>query len=113
MTEAERPSTVRLVLAWATVYLVWGSTYLGIRFAIESIPPFLMAGSRHLLAGLLLFAWSRLRQRASTSESCVGDPLVELLPRRSRSVQRSNKLCVEQHLQHVTQLLARRAWGSA
>lgn len=64
MTEAERPSTVRLVLAWAAVYLIWGSTYLGIRFAIESIPPFLMAGSRHLLAGLLLFAWSRLRQRA-------------------------------------------------
>jgi drug/metabolite transporter (DMT)-like permease len=64
LTEAERPSTVRLVLAWAAVYLIWGSTYLGIRFAIESIPPFLMAGSRHLLAGLLLFAWSRLRQRA-------------------------------------------------
>lgn len=64
MTEAERPATARLVLAWAAVYLIWGSTYLGIRFAIESIPPFLMAGSRHLLAGLLLFAWSRLRQRA-------------------------------------------------
>ncbi|MEZ4412962.1 MAG: EamA family transporter [Gemmatimonadales bacterium] len=64
MTESERPSTARLILAWAAVYLIWGSTYLGIRFAIESIPPFLMAGSRHLLAGLLLFGWSRLRQRA-------------------------------------------------
>jgi drug/metabolite transporter (DMT)-like permease len=64
LTESERPSTARLILAWAAVYLIWGSTYLGIRFAIESIPPFLMAGSRHLLAGLLLFAWSRLRQRA-------------------------------------------------
>jgi drug/metabolite transporter (DMT)-like permease len=64
LTETERPSTARLLLAWAAVYLIWGSTYLGIRFAIESIPPFLMAGSRHLLAGLLLFAWSRLRQRA-------------------------------------------------
>ncbi len=64
MTEAERPPTLHLVLAWAAVYLIWGSTYLGIRFAIESIPPFLMAGSRHLLAGLLLFAWSRLRQAA-------------------------------------------------
>lgn len=63
MTETERPSTARLVLAWAAVYLIWGSTYLGIRFAIESIPPLLMAGSRHLLAGLLLFAWSRLWQR--------------------------------------------------
>jgi drug/metabolite transporter (DMT)-like permease len=64
LTESERPSTARLILAWAAVYLIWGSTYLGIRFAIESIPPFLMAGSRHLLAGLLLFGWSRLRQRA-------------------------------------------------
>jgi drug/metabolite transporter (DMT)-like permease len=64
LTEPERPSTARLVLAWAAVYLIWGSTYLGIRFAIESIPPLLMAGSRHLLAGLLLFAWSRLKQRA-------------------------------------------------
>lgn len=50
------------MLAWAAVYLIWGSTYLGIRVAIESIPPFLMAGSRHLLAGLLLFGWSRFRQ---------------------------------------------------
>jgi len=63
LSESERPSTVRLLLAWAAVYLIWGSTYLGIRLAIESIPPFLMAGSRHLLAGLLLYAWSRLRQR--------------------------------------------------
>lgn len=63
MTDAERPTTLRLVLAWAAVYLIWGSTYLGIRLAIDSIPPFLMAGSRHLLAGLLLFAWSRWWQR--------------------------------------------------
>ncbi len=64
MTDPERPPTLHLVLAWAAVYLIWGSTYLGIRIAIESIPPFLMAGSRHLLAGLLLYAWSRLRQAA-------------------------------------------------
>lgn len=64
MNTSERPATVRLVLAWAAVYLIWGSTYLGIRLAIDSIPPFLMAGSRHLLAGLLLYAWSRLRQHA-------------------------------------------------
>lgn len=63
MSESERPSTVHLVLAWAAVYLIWGSTYLGIRLAIESIPPFLMAGSRHLLAGVLLYGWSRFRQR--------------------------------------------------
>lgn len=48
-------------LAFAAVYLIWGSTYLGIRIAVESIPPFLLAGSRSLLAGGLLFLWLRLR----------------------------------------------------
>lgn len=64
MNALERPATARLVLAWAAVYVIWGSTYLGIRLAIDSIPPFLMAGSRHLLAGVLLYAWSRVGQRA-------------------------------------------------
>lgn len=63
MNQAPRASTIRLVLAWASVYLIWGSTYLGIRLAIASIPPFVMAGSRHLLAGLILFAWSRAGRR--------------------------------------------------
>ena len=54
------PETVRgrLVLAFATVYLVWGSTYLAIRYAIETMPPFLMAGARFILAGSLLLAWA-------------------------------------------------------
>lgn len=51
----------RLLLAFAAVYIVWGSTYLAIRYAIETIPPLLMAGTRFLSAGLLLFAWSLLR----------------------------------------------------
>lgn len=63
MTEPGRPSTLRLLLAWAAVYFIWGSTYLGIRLAIDSIPPLLMAGSRHLLAGLVLFSWSSVRHR--------------------------------------------------
>jgi drug/metabolite transporter (DMT)-like permease len=45
-------------LVWAalvTVYLLWGSTYFGIRIAVETMPPFLMAGSRFLIAGLILF----------------------------------------------------------
>jgi drug/metabolite transporter (DMT)-like permease len=63
LTDPGRPSTLRLLLAWAAVYLIWGSTYLGIRLAIGSIPPLLMAGSRHLLAGLLLYSWSRVRNR--------------------------------------------------
>ena len=60
----ERPAAAprgRLLLAFAAIYLVWGSTYLAIRFAIETIPPFLVAGARHVAAGALLYAWARGR----------------------------------------------------
>jgi drug/metabolite transporter (DMT)-like permease len=55
------------VAAFAAVYVIWGSTYLGIRYAVESIPPFLMAGSRNLAAGLLLYALARARSNVSPS----------------------------------------------
>ncbi len=54
-------SRVRLVAAFAAVYLVWGSTYLAIRVAIETLPGFLMAGTRFLFAGGILYAFGRLR----------------------------------------------------
>ena len=60
-TRAARPSTARLLAAFAAVYVIWGSTYLAIRIAIESLPPLLMAGARFLLAGTLLYAFMRLR----------------------------------------------------
>jgi drug/metabolite transporter (DMT)-like permease len=55
-----RPRSTRVltVLAFAAVYLLWGSTYLAIRYAIETLPPFLMAASRFLIAGGILFAWA-------------------------------------------------------
>src|SRR3989440_8780249 len=55
------PKKIRVIIAFAALYLVWGSTYLGIRFAIETIPPFLMAGMRFLLAGVIMYviAWSQ------------------------------------------------------
>lgn len=56
-----RPSSTALVAAFAAIYLIWGSTYLGIRYAIETIPPLLMMGMRHLTAGTLLYAWARWR----------------------------------------------------
>jgi drug/metabolite transporter (DMT)-like permease len=55
------PTRAKLVVAFAAVYVLWGSTYLAIRFGVETIPPFLMAGTRHLTAGLILFLWTRLR----------------------------------------------------
>ncbi len=52
---------VKLIAAFAAVYIIWGSTYLAIHFAIETIPPLLMAGTRFLFAGGVLFVWSYLR----------------------------------------------------
>ena len=51
----------RIALALAGIYFIWGSTYLAIRIAIETLPPFLMAGVRFLVAGGGLFLWSRAR----------------------------------------------------
>ena len=51
----------RILIAFAIVYLVWGSTYLGIRVAVETIPPFILAASRSLFAGAILFAFARWR----------------------------------------------------
>src|SRR3954453_13741867 len=60
-TARPRPSRVQLGLAFACIYVVWGSTYLAIRVAVETLPPFLMAGIRFGIAGLVLYAWRRLR----------------------------------------------------
>lgn len=49
---------VRLIVAFASIYLIWGSTYLAIRFAIETIPPFAMCGFRFLIGGVLLLFWA-------------------------------------------------------
>ncbi len=62
-TDAPRQRLI-IALALLAVYLIWGSTYLGIRIAIESLPPFTMGGWRFLLAGLLLLTWLRLRGAA-------------------------------------------------
>lgn len=51
----------RIIAAFAVVYLVWGSTYLGIRIAVATLPPFLLSGTRFVAAGLLLYAWARVR----------------------------------------------------
>jgi drug/metabolite transporter (DMT)-like permease len=65
--------------AWAAliaVYIVWGSTYLAIRFAIETIPPFISAGIRFFVSGLILYTWRRLS----------GDPAPKKIEWRSASI---------------------------
>lgn len=54
---------VLVAAALLVVYVVWGSTYVGIRIAIDTVPPFLMAGVRFLLAGGLLYSWCAVRRR--------------------------------------------------
>lgn len=58
------PSLTAVLIAFAIVYFVWGSTYLGIAIAIETLPPFLMAALRFLSAGTLLFVGSLARGAA-------------------------------------------------
>jgi drug/metabolite transporter (DMT)-like permease len=61
-TKATRsPSRLWIVLAFFVIYVVWGTTYLAIRYAVETIPPLVTAGVRHSIAGLILLAiaWSR------------------------------------------------------
>ena len=55
---------VKILLAFAAVYFAWGSTYIAIRFAVETIPPFFMGGVRFLIAGGLLYLYARLRGAA-------------------------------------------------
>lgn len=55
------PAKIMVVVAFAAVYIIWGSTYLAIRVAVETIPPFLMAGVRYVIAGGILYAWLRWR----------------------------------------------------
>ena len=54
-----QPGKLLVVSAFAALYLIWGSTYLAIRFAIETIPPLLMAGARFLIAGFIMYGIAR------------------------------------------------------
>ena len=59
------PPLWKLVAAFAAVYIIWGSTYLAIKFAIETMPPFTMAGTRFLTAGAILYVFARARGAAA------------------------------------------------
>ena len=59
-TSGSRPASWKILLAFAIIYFVWGSTYLAIRVGVREMPPFLMAGLRFTAAGLALYGWMRL-----------------------------------------------------
>jgi drug/metabolite transporter (DMT)-like permease len=56
-----RLDTIKLALAFFAIYFIWGSTYLAIRYAVETVPPLLTAAIRHTVAGSLLLGWTMLR----------------------------------------------------
>jgi drug/metabolite transporter (DMT)-like permease len=65
MTPAQAPKA-KLVAAFAAIYVIWGSTYIGIKYAITTMPPFAMAATRFLIAGTILYIWARLRSNVRT-----------------------------------------------
>jgi len=70
---------IRITVAMLAIYLIWGSTYLAIRFAVQTIPPFIMAGTRYLIPSILLLAWRRLAgDPAPTREQWVAGSIVGL-----------------------------------
>jgi drug/metabolite transporter (DMT)-like permease len=67
MSEQTEGNRAKTVLAFAIIYLVWGSTFLAIRIGVREVPPFLLAAMRFLVAGLVLYGWMILRGERSPS----------------------------------------------
>jgi len=80
MQTASQPRAWEVLLAFSIIYFVWGSTFLAIRVGVHEVPPFLLAGMRFLVAGLVLFGWMRARGTPSpTRREWGGATLLALL----------------------------------
>lgn len=80
MDDATRPPTWKVLLAFSIIYFVWGSTFLAIRVGVREVPPFLLAGMRFILAGVILYAWMRTKGTASpTSREWTAASLLAVL----------------------------------
>jgi len=71
MEATVRPRAWKTVLAFAIIYLVWGSTFLAIRVGVREVPPLVFASMRFFTAGILLFGWLRLRGTPARLEEMV------------------------------------------
>jgi len=58
---AARPPSWKILLAFGIIYFVWGSTFLAIRVGVNEVPPFLLAGIRFFVSGIVLYGWMRLK----------------------------------------------------
>lgn len=73
-------ATSKILLAFAIIYLVWGSTFLAIRVGVREVPPFLLAAIRFLLAGLFLYGWAVVRgERSPDRRQWMSAVLIGLL----------------------------------
>ncbi len=80
MDAATKPRAWKVLLAFAIIYFVWGSTFLAIRVGVREVPPFLLAGMRFLIAGLVLYGWMRARGTPSpTAREWGGASILALL----------------------------------
>jgi drug/metabolite transporter (DMT)-like permease len=69
--KTERGNAVKMALAFVAIYVIWGSTYLAIRYAVETIPPLVVAGVRHSIAGAIMLAWAWVRGYRPTRKQWV------------------------------------------
>ncbi len=67
--QADKTKRLKIILAFAAVYIIWGTTYLAIRVAVETVPAFFMAGSRFIAAGVLMVLFLRIRGVPSPNRS--------------------------------------------
>ena len=70
---------MRVVLAFSAIFIIWGSTYLAIRYAVAEIPPLLTAGIRHLTAGSVLYIWARAKGHRATAPEWKNSAIVGAL----------------------------------
>jgi drug/metabolite transporter (DMT)-like permease len=69
--KSERGNAIKMGLAFVAIYVIWGSTYLAIRYAVETIPPLVVAGVRHSIAGAIMLAWAWARGYRPTRQQWV------------------------------------------
>jgi drug/metabolite transporter (DMT)-like permease len=84
METVARPPSWKILLAFAVIYFVWGSTFLAIRVGVREVPPFLLAAFRFLVAGLVLYGWMRLKgtpvpSRREWAAACILGSLIFLV----------------------------------
>jgi drug/metabolite transporter (DMT)-like permease len=71
--------TLKLTLAFVAIYVIWGSTYLAIRYAVETIPPLVTAGIRHSIAGTIMLAWAWARGFRPTRDHWIAGAILGAL----------------------------------